>query len=312
MAEAHGKFVWHELMNTDPQAVAGFYNKLFGWKPQAWDKDPSYTIWLGSKGPTGGAMRGSASAPAHWLAYTAVSDIGAAVSTAQRLGGRVVKDVSEIPDGGKYAVLVDPQGAYFGVFTPPANAPAGGNMADEFGWHELATTDHAAALRFYRELFGWEQVATHDMGGTMGLYVLFGRNGQQLGGMFNRPAGMPGDPGWLAYANVTDASKAADAAKASGGRVINGPHEVPGGSWIVQMMDPLGAMIAVVEPPRAAAAKPAEKPKAAAAKAPAKAKPAPTPASAPPSQKPAAAAPAAKKATPPAPAKPAEAGQEGS
>ena len=135
-------------------------------------------------------------------------------------------------------------------------------MAEAFSWHELGATDHVAALRFYRELFGWEQLEAHDMG-PMGLYVLFGRDGKQLGGMFNRSASMPGEPSWLAYVSVSDASKAADAAKASGGRILNGPHEVPGGSWIVQMLDPLGAMIAVVEPPRPAAAKPAEKPKAA-------------------------------------------------
>jgi predicted enzyme related to lactoylglutathione lyase len=316
MADVHGKFVWHELMNTDPQAVAPFYNKVLGWKPQAWDKDPSYTVWMGSKGPAGGAMRHSdSSPPPHWLAYTGVPDIGAAVETAQRLGGRVIKGVADIPDGGKYAILMDPQGAQFGVFTPPANAPSG-SMSSEFSWHELGTTDYAAALRFYRELFGWEQLATHDMGSGMGMYLLFGRDGQQLGGMFNRSATMPGDPSWLVYANVSNASKAADAAKASGGRVVNGPHEVPGGSWIVQMLDPLGAMIAVVEPPRSAAAKPTEKPKAAADKPKAAA---PTPAakpsapakspSAPSTPKPATASspmPAAKKAATKSPAKPAK------
>jgi predicted enzyme related to lactoylglutathione lyase len=316
MAEVHGKFVWHELMNTDPQAVAPFYNKVLGWKPQAWDKDSSYTLWMGSNGPAGGALRHSDSpAPPHWLTYAGVPDIGAAVETAQRLGGRVLKGVADIPDGGKYAILVDPQGAQFGVFTPPPNAPSGG-MSNEFSWHELGTTDYTAALRFYRELFGWEQLATHDMGSGMGMYLLFGRDGQQLGGMFNRSASMPGDPSWLAYANVGNASKAADAAKASGGRVVNGPHEVPGGSWIVQMLDPLGAMIAVVEPPRAAAAKPPEKPTAVAAK-PKAASPAPAakpsaPAkspSAPSTPKPAAASrpmPAAKKAATKSPARPAK------
>jgi uncharacterized protein len=267
MADVHGKFVWHELMNTDPQAVASFYNRVLGWKSQAWDKDPTYTVWMGGKGPAGGAMRNTDSSAPRWLAYTGVAEINAAVATAQRLGGRVVKGVSDIPGGGQYAVLADPQGAHFGVFTPSANAPSGSNMAEAFSWHELGTTDHVAALRFYRELFGWEQLEAHDMG-PMGLYVLFGQDGKQLGGMFNRPASTPGEPSWLAYVSVADASKAADAAKASGGRILNGPHEVPGGSWIVQMLDPLGAMIAVVEPPRPAAAKPVEKPKAAAAKAP--------------------------------------------
>jgi predicted enzyme related to lactoylglutathione lyase len=37
--------------------------------------------------------------------------------------------------------------------------------------------------------------------------------------------------------------------KAAGGQIINGPHEVPGGAWIVQCLDPQGAMFALVAPP---------------------------------------------------------------
>jgi len=35
-------------------------------------------------------------------------------------------------------------------------------------------------------------------------------------------------------------------AKAGGGEIINGPMQVPGGSWIVQAKDPQGAMFALV------------------------------------------------------------------
>ena len=34
----------------------------------------------------------------------------------------------------------------------------------------------------------------------------------------------------------------------AGGKIINGPMEVPGGSWIVQCKDPQGAMFALVGP----------------------------------------------------------------
>src|SRR5437762_7475495 len=33
-----------------------------------------------------------------------------------------------------------------------------------------------------------------------------------------------------------------------GGQVLNGPHQVPGGSWIIQCFDPQGAMFALVGP----------------------------------------------------------------
>jgi predicted enzyme related to lactoylglutathione lyase len=34
--------------------------------------------------------------------------------------------------------------------------------------------------------------------------------------------------------------------KAGGGSVINGPMEVPGGNWIVQGIDPQGAMFSLM------------------------------------------------------------------
>ena len=37
----------------------------------------------------------------------------------------------------------------------------------------------------------------------------------------------------------------ADAVKANGGQVLHGPVEVPGGDWIVQCMDPQGAVFSL-------------------------------------------------------------------
>jgi uncharacterized protein len=299
-ADVHGNFLWHELATTDPGAAGAFYSRVLGWKTQAWDKDPSYTVLSTARGPAGGMMRLPAEAQANgaapgWLAYVAVPDVNAAVATAQRLGGRVVKPASSLPDGARYAVLADPQSGVFGICAPPSTSTGGG---DEFVWHELATADHSAAFRFYGELFGWEQLGVHDMG-AMGPYLLFGRHGRQLGGMFSRPST---GSHWRLYVRVSNAAKAAEAAAAAGGRVVNGPHQVPGGSWVAELTDPQGAAIAVNQPVTAAAS--AATPAAAAAPKPAKpAAPAASPAAA---AKPQVAAPAPRPApTPPQAPRPA-------
>jgi predicted enzyme related to lactoylglutathione lyase len=147
-----------------------------------------------------------------------------------------------------------------------------------FNWHELATTDHAAALDFYVELFGWEKGPAHDMG-DMGVYQIVNLNGAQVGGIYNLRT--PSTPAhWLSYVAVADCEKATAAAKAGGARILNGPMEVPGGSWITMLMDPQGGAFAVVEPPRAAQ-KPAAK-----AKKPKSAAKADTPAATPPAAEP--------------------------
>lgn len=271
-ADIRGRFVWHELMTTDTDAAAAFYSKVVPWKTQD-SGMPSYTLWMAGKTQVGGLTGlpsdgSNSSTPPHWIVYVATPDVDATVAEAERLGGKVLKSATDIPNMGRYAVLIDPQGATFAVYSaagdPPADGAGAAGGPGEFTWHELATTDYAAAMSFYTELFGWEKGDAHDMGG-MGIYQLINHGGAQVGGIYNLQA--PSTPAhWLSYVRVPDCTKATNAAKAAGGRVLNGPMEVPGGSWITMMEDPQGGAFAVVEPPKAQAQKPAAK------KAPAKAK----------------------------------------
>jgi predicted enzyme related to lactoylglutathione lyase len=188
-----------------------------------------------------------AATPPHWIIYVGSPDVDATVEAAEKLGGKVLKPASDIPNVGRFAVLSDPQGAAFAVFNPSSmpedGVPPSGGVGD-FTWHELATTDPEAALNFYTELFGWSKGAAHDMGELV--YHIVTLDGKDVGGVYKaRDNSTP--PNWLSYVRVADASKAANAVKAAGGRVLNGPMEVPGGSWIVQVLDPQGGAIALVE-----------------------------------------------------------------
>jgi predicted enzyme related to lactoylglutathione lyase len=305
-ADPRGKFVWHELLTADAAGAGAFYPKVVSWKTQPFEHDPSYTMWVAKNGPVGGIMTlpGGATAPPHWLPYIGVEDVHATVAQAKSLGAKVLKDVTDMPNVGTYAVLADPQGAEFAIYKS-AGAPNGGAApgAGDFSWHELATSDAEAAMRFYTRVFGWGVGPKHDMGAPVGSYHLFLRGGDQYGGIFKSPHG--DHPSWLCYVRVDDAGKAAAAAKAAGGRVINGPMEVPGGSWIAQILDPEGVAFAVHEEKKAAAAEPA--PAAKAAPPPKPKAPPPKPAA--PAAAPAAApgAPAAAAAKPAAPPKPAPA-----
>jgi predicted enzyme related to lactoylglutathione lyase len=264
-ADIRGRFIWHELVTTDPEAAATFYSKVVPWKTQ--DSGlPSYTLWMAGKTQIGGLTglpESGAGTPPHWIIYIATPDVDATVADAESLGGKVVKEPTDIPNMGRFAVMTDPQGATFAVYTPPGPPPEGSEGAKpgpgEFTWHELATTDAEAALEFYTELFGWEKGEGHDMGG-MGTYHLINHQGAQVGGVYNlQGAATPAH--WLSYVQVADCSKATDVAKGAGARVLNGPMEVPGGSWITMLEDPQGGSFAVVEPPKAEGVKPAAKAK---------------------------------------------------
>jgi predicted enzyme related to lactoylglutathione lyase len=114
----------------------------------------------------------------------------------------------------------------------------------EFSWHELATTDHSAAFEFYQALFGWNKTESMDMG-PMGIYQMYGRGEMTLGGMFNKSEDMPGPSAWLLYIEVEDVDHTARKVQELGGKILNGPMEVPGGGRIAQCMDPQGAAFAI-------------------------------------------------------------------
>jgi uncharacterized protein len=64
--------------------------------------------------------------------------------------------------------------------------------------------------------------------------------------MMTKPAAMASvPPHWLYYVRIPDVQAATERIKTNGGKILNGPMEVPGGDWIVQGMDPQGAAFAL-------------------------------------------------------------------
>jgi predicted enzyme related to lactoylglutathione lyase len=184
-----------------------------------------------------------------WIGYVGVDDVDASVVRVTEAGGGLRRAAEDIPGVGRFAVVVDPQGAVFMLFknagegqgSPPAPGTPG-----HVGWHELHATDRESAFAFYAGQFGWTKSEAHDMG-PMGIYQLFATGDVPNGGMMTKMAGIP-SPFWLYYFNVEAIDAAVGRVKDSGGKVMNGPIQVPGGSWIAQCTDPQGATFALVGP----------------------------------------------------------------
>jgi len=267
-----GRFCWHELMTTDPDGAIAFYGKLAGWTTEAHAQDPSYRMWKTPKVTIGGVMKLPEEAqkmgsPSHWVPYVEVTDVDGTVHKAQSMGGKVYVPGTDIPTMGRFAVLADHQGATFAIYRGSAGlSPDTEPGPGEFSWHEMIAADLDAAWRFYSSLFGWEKREALDMG-QAGIYQVFRNAGgsRDLGGMYKKPADMPAPPHWLCYVNVASAAKAGEFTRKSGGQVMMGPMEVPGGGHIIAGVDPQGAAFATFEPPKSM--KPAKsKPKKKAAK----------------------------------------------
>lgn len=245
----NGRFCWYELMTTDPEAAHGFYAEIAGWTTCPWeDGDMPYVMWMSGEKPIGGVMTlpeeaAADGAPPCWLAYVSTPDVDATVAKAEGLGGKLLKAM-DIAKVGRIAILADPTGGVLALLQPETETPGHDGFAEvgEFSWHELATRGWSAAWSFYSDLFGWEAAGDMDMG-EGGKYQMFGRGAHPLGGLYDGPEEMP--VGWLFYVRVPDAAAAAEKVKELGGKVLNGPMEVPGGDLVAQCLDPQGVAFAV-------------------------------------------------------------------
>jgi predicted enzyme related to lactoylglutathione lyase len=108
---------WNELATNDPDAARDFYTKLLGWSGKV---SPEYTEWhLGEK-PIGG-MRTIAQGeptPPNWIPYFMADSADATTAKAQVAGGSVVMPPTDMPGVGRFAVIADPQGAFFALYQP--------------------------------------------------------------------------------------------------------------------------------------------------------------------------------------------------
>ena len=245
-------FIWYELMSNDPALARTFYGAVVGWTMQDQATTvagmPPYTIAsVGSRGVAGisplSAQARAAGAHAGWTGYIGVADTDATAKRITDAGGRILRQPDDIPTIGRFAVAADPGGAVFMLLVPLPRAdmpapPAFGEPGT-VGWHELvAGNGEQAAFDFYAPLFGWESLDAVDMG-PMGQYRIIGTGGERFGGMMDMPAQDP-RPAWNFYFVVDGIDAAVARIEANGGKVLMGPHEVPGGSWIVQAGDPEG------------------------------------------------------------------------
>lgn len=117
-------FCWAELATTDAAVAKDFYGKAFGWRGDTKDVGPMpYTEFFVGNQIVGGQIVGGmlemppewGQIPPHWMVYFAVADCDAVTAKAESLGAKICAPPSDIPNVGRFAVLLDPQGATFSV-----------------------------------------------------------------------------------------------------------------------------------------------------------------------------------------------------
>jgi predicted enzyme related to lactoylglutathione lyase len=117
-APADNTFCWNELASVAPEKSVAFYTAIGGTTSKGQDMGPMGTYHVLSTGetPRAGIMKQMMPEQPHaWLPYVAVANADATAEKAKKLGGQVIVPPTDIPGVGRFAVLLDTQGAALGI-----------------------------------------------------------------------------------------------------------------------------------------------------------------------------------------------------
>jgi len=110
------KIVWFELPASDTKRARTFYERLFGWKFEAFPGEIDYA----TVNEAGGAVYEAQDGEKGPIVYFGVDDIEGARAQVAKLGG-TTQDTQEIPGVGVYAHCIDTEGNAFSLFQGAAS-----------------------------------------------------------------------------------------------------------------------------------------------------------------------------------------------
>ena len=186
-----------------------------------------------------------------WIHYFGVDDCRGSVAAVQAAAGKCLRQPHDVPMAELIAMVADSCDAPFYVTTSAPNRGGGESISFSADRHvgrcgctELMAKDAVKAEDFYTGMFGWGLPDFMDTG-EVGKYQFIAHDGVTTGATMGTMPDMPVSM-WNHYFCVAliDAAKAA--VDAYGGQIINGPMPMPGDDWIIQGIDPQGAMFSLV------------------------------------------------------------------
>jgi predicted enzyme related to lactoylglutathione lyase len=122
-AAENGTFCWNELFSPDPAASVKFYLELGFASSAEMDMGPMGTYYLlkdATGTPRAGIMKNATPMPPNWTPYVQVANADATLAKAKKLGGNVVAGPEDIPNVGRFGILIDSSGAALGVLQAAA------------------------------------------------------------------------------------------------------------------------------------------------------------------------------------------------
>src|SRR5215210_4865827 len=135
---ALGAFVWHDYGSNDPEKAQQFYTALFGWQTEV-PADMDYTMIVADGTQHGGFWPPApVDAPAQWIGHVLVKDVDDTAARAEAAGGSLLFEPMDAPEGRRFSVIRDPEGAAVSAYSSPGDSTPPQGV---FGWDELYVDD---------------------------------------------------------------------------------------------------------------------------------------------------------------------------
>ena len=121
LVNAPGAMTWNDLLTPDPAASSEFYEAMFGWRTEEMEDAGGYRVIFNGDRTNGGMMpidpeQMGPDVPPNWMPYFGHEDVRRLTEEVDGLGGQVFMGPMDILQG-SIAVIGDPQGAVFAVWT---------------------------------------------------------------------------------------------------------------------------------------------------------------------------------------------------
>ncbi|REJ85774.1 MAG: hypothetical protein DWQ30_02060 [Acidobacteria bacterium] len=217
----------------------GFYSQILTtgsaplWRDDLMNNRGTPVIGLGARSPEYEAL------PLQWIPHLQVSDVAASAARALELGGSEVMHGRSEDGQSQWAVLVDPEGAAFGLVPVVGAAPETEDQAKDVGriaWLTLVVSDVSSACEFYEQVVGWSAVSVE---GRFDMVRPDGVSAAEICRAGGDPAGIP--PVWILSLPVDDLAESLRLVREGDGEII---EESPEAGYAV-VRDPVGVFIAL-------------------------------------------------------------------
>ncbi|MGE0431979.1 MAG: VOC family protein [Planctomycetota bacterium] len=111
-----------QILTKNPDRLATFYTQLFDWSVDDANPLGYREISTGSeRGIGGGIWPAPPEAHSFVQLFVEVERVATTIEACTSLGGTVLIPAQKLPRGEEMAILRDPEGISFGVFSKPAN-----------------------------------------------------------------------------------------------------------------------------------------------------------------------------------------------